>query len=386
MRALLCPSFTHRGRALHPRRAVLLLVLLLATPFLLPHSASAVVITVCPDGTCDFTTIGDAVVAAGNNDIIEVGPGIYPEHIEITKVLQIHSTHGASQTTIDGENDSRILEYKSGGGGELRGFKLINGSAIGSGGAILALLGTVLDVYECVFENNSATFDGGAFIIAGNTTDVSFTRCDFRHNHSSHSAGAGNSIQGAILTIVECTFFENSTEIFSGAVQCNDGTMFVTDCLFDRNRSFDVAGAIYYFRSIGLVQNNTFYQNTSLGRATIVVHQSPGVTVDRNIISWETNGFGLQFLEGVGAHSCNLFWANALGNIDGDDLAPDDTVANPLFCNPFASDFALFEMSPAAAENSPCGLLIGAFPVQCGTVAVEEVTWGVVKALYRGQP
>jgi hypothetical protein len=59
--------------------------------------------------------------------------------------------------------------------------------------------------------------------------------------------------------------------------------------------------------------------------------------------------------------------------------------ADPLFCG--TGNYYLRSDSPCAPGNHPdghneCGL-IGPLPVGCGTVAVEEKTWGGVKAIFR---
>jgi hypothetical protein len=58
--------------------------------------------------------------------------------------------------------------------------------------------------------------------------------------------------------------------------------------------------------------------------------------------------------------------------------------ADPLFCG--VGNYYLRADSPCAPGNHPDGFdcgLIGPLPVGCGTVRVEEKTWGAVKALYK---
>jgi hypothetical protein len=61
----------------------------------------------------------------------------------------------------------------------------------------------------------------------------------------------------------------------------------------------------------------------------------------------------------------------------------ENVVADPLFCGFSADDFTIRSGSPAADDDpSGCGLR-GAFPVACGAIHVEGVSWGRVKAGYR---
>ena len=180
------------------------------------------------------------------------------------------------------------------------------------------------------------------------------------------------------MNAIGCTFYQNTVNDQAATLQCNNGVMDVRECLFFDNASDDLSGGVYFYESSGLVWNNTFHGNSSPGLslheppyethgATIVVHKSPGVRVERNIISGDKTGYGLLILNlnDDTLHGCNVYWSNYLGAISGDDLAPDEQVDDPLFCNPGDSDFSIAYESPAAAPNSPCSVLIGAFEPAC---------------------
>ncbi|MFN7037371.1 MAG: hypothetical protein ACK4SN_13520, partial [Bellilinea sp.] len=64
---------------------------------------SAATITVCSSG-CDHTTIQAAVNAAGEGDVILVGPGTYEENIIIDKNIKLISSAGRTSTTIQGKS------------------------------------------------------------------------------------------------------------------------------------------------------------------------------------------------------------------------------------------------------------------------------------------
>lgn len=66
---------------------------------------------------------------------------------------------------------------------------------------------------------------------------------------------------------------------------------------------------------------------------------------------------------------------------------PPDTAglfhADPRFCDPEAGDYRLDGASRCLPAHSPCGELVGALGAGCGTVAVQERSWGKIKNLYR---
>ncbi|MEE9270593.1 MAG: right-handed parallel beta-helix repeat-containing protein [Candidatus Krumholzibacteria bacterium] len=336
--------------------------------FILPLSIQATVLTVRQDGSGDFLTITDAVTAAVSGDTVEVGPGTYPEEVDIFIRLVFTSTNGPAVTIVDGQDTRHHLWFLGGGpGSEVNGFKFINGFNPSGGGSIRVQGGATLTIQNCDFENNSSAFDGAALFARDFGSELHVENSTFTGNHATHNGGAGNAILGARLTVTDCTFLQNSSGEVSAGLGCNDSSMDVIGCVFTGNVSADLAGAIHYFRSTGLVANNTFHENTSPGpnAGTVVMQQSTGTTVSRNIFSGDTAGPGISYVEGSGSHSCNVFWGNADGPIRGGALAGDEVVADPVFCRAAAGDFTISTHSPASAANSACGLLIGALPEAC---------------------
>lgn len=93
---------------------------------------------------------------------------------------------------------------------------------------------------------------------------------------------------------------------------------------------------------------------------------------------------------GFGAIGSTVFSCDVLGSVDP---AIDASATNfnfsldPLFCGiPGSGNYFLQSTSPCLGANNPFEPLpfdIGPLGVGCGTVRVEERTWGGVKALYR---
>jgi hypothetical protein len=138
----------------------------------------------------------------------------------------------------------------------------------------------------------------------------------------------------------------------------------------------------------GVVANNTFYGNSQaqpLAQGSAISIGSSFVSLDNNIIAGSVGGAAVEH-EGSRetVSSCNVFWNNAGGNTSGFAMGPTDRVVDPLLCDPESGDLQLMDGSPCLPEHSKgCGL-IGAFGPGCGTVAVEETSWGAIKARYLG--
>ncbi|MEM1423187.1 MAG: LamG-like jellyroll fold domain-containing protein [Planctomycetota bacterium] len=142
----------------------------------------------------EFATIGEAVGASLNGDVVLVGPGVYgPVLITngsfMNTEIVIRSTDGAEATIIDGGGVSRAI----GNSGflrsfELEGFTVRNGFASnitfpwGGGLRISTASGPeTVTIRDCVFENNQARDGGGVWVQTGS---VVIERCVFRGNRA----------------------------------------------------------------------------------------------------------------------------------------------------------------------------------------------------------
>ena len=327
----------------------------------------ASVITVRQDGSGDYMTITDGVAAASVNDTISVGPGTYVDQIHTTVALSFISTHGPTSTVIDGEGLRYHLWFTGTTDCEVKGFKFINGYHTSGGGSIRVQAGARVTIGDCVFENNQTDFFGGAVIVRDTGSRAEISNSSFTGNSSVHNGGAITAVLNSELVVNNCTFTQNSTGVFGGAIATNDNsTLEVVGCLFDGNTSGDESGALYVEDTSGLIVSNTFHANASPGGSgTARLQNSSGVSVTRNIFSGDTAGYGLYYYGLPGVHSCNVFWNNAQGSIENATLAFDEVEADPVFCNLATGDFTISTNSPAAAANSQCGLVVGAFPTAC---------------------
>ncbi|MCA9754305.1 MAG: hypothetical protein KDA27_00775 [Candidatus Eisenbacteria bacterium] len=118
--------------------------------------ARAATLVVDPDDG-PYTTVGAALLAALDGDVIEISPGIYTESLEVTgKQVTLVGPSGSSVTTLDG-GGLRILRMID-ADVTLSGLTLRNGRAR-SGGAIAAT-DSDLTVDSCTFRNNAVYYGG----------------------------------------------------------------------------------------------------------------------------------------------------------------------------------------------------------------------------------
>jgi hypothetical protein len=354
----------------------------------MPASILAGTITVRQDGSGDYVTISEAVTNASAGDSIDVGPGTYSEELFIDKALTIIGTSGLSATTLDGANTFTPVKVRGAFPFHLEGFTLAHSASVypAAGGGVAIREGAQATITDCHFADNRTSVAGGGVFLKGPGSRLDVNNCSFAGNHSDGDGGAGYVTGGGTMNVNDCTFIGNSGGPWGAALGNYYSTLNVTGCLFAENVSLDVAGALYYYRASGNVTSCTFHNNTSGYGAysgTVFMHESPSTSVTHCIMSGDQTSYGLYYLDFTGYHACNVFWNNALGPIAGDVLAPSEVVADPKFCAPMTGNLYLAEDSPAAPENNVCGALMGAYPVACGPVPVDDTTWGRIKHMYK---
>lgn len=129
------------------------------------------------------------------------------------------------------------------------------------------------------------------------------------------------------------------------------------------------------------------HSNTIVRSGGLLLHEIPAtpnqIYLGHNII---TGGPVSVVMPAGASHSqvsCNNVWGNEQNWVGFDDpTGLNENISRaPLFCNPLSNDFTLAANSPCVPPANVCGL-IGALPQGCGPVAIEETSWGKIKAKY----
>ena len=170
---------------------------------LLPAPAHAAQHTVSPSAPADFTTIGDAVAASSDGDIILVGPGAYPEIVDpLGKAIRVVAEGGPSVTAIQPPNAPSCVRFVLGEGPDtvVAGFRIggcdlhgvlvegasptlrdlaiqSNGSPGGAGGGILVDGGSPT-LERVTLQSNEADFGGGLAVYDGAVSAVALSLVD----------------------------------------------------------------------------------------------------------------------------------------------------------------------------------------------------------------
>jgi hypothetical protein len=200
------------------------------------HAFASTTWTVRKDGTGQFTTINAAKAAATTGDVIDVGPGTYPEEIDFNYSVTLESTDGAATTILDGEHIRRLLIFRAGTGSVVDGFTIRNGIQVSSGGGLRVQLGATCTMRNCILEGNHSDFDGGAIITRDAGTELDVFDCTIRNNTADRHAAGALFLGSSVAKFTRCRF-EGNIGSASGAVAMDDFAVFIArDCLYVRGQ------------------------------------------------------------------------------------------------------------------------------------------------------
>jgi len=223
--------------------AAILLLIILASPILSAHIASA-------NGGCQFDVwvapppLGNDAnpgtfaqpfekIQTGINNVctggtVHVAAGTYQENLEIERSLTMIGA-GAPTTIIDGNNDGRVLWIASDVGqiDTISNFTIQNGhitwgnrnrdTGMPVGGGVYVLYGHEVTINNCTIKHNIADYFGGGVYNAGKIT---LNRCTVSGNSAGQIGGGianfvdekpqeGDDLYGS-MSLVNCTIDGNS--------------------------------------------------------------------------------------------------------------------------------------------------------------------------------
>ncbi len=298
----------------------------LASPFL-----------VNPEGTGDFSTIQEAVDAASEGFEILLADGVYsgtgPEVVLFT-------TGGFSIGSLSGNPGNCILD----GGGVRRVFKFFD-------------LDAGVDVSGLTIRNGMSQLDnmyngGGVYL---RWSSACFSNCIFEHNiieHNGYGSGAAiyNGCSNAVLR--NCVFMDNWVVRNNGAkgeaihsyctAAGNPGSLTLENCTFTGNGQG--GGSVLYFTGVIACQ----IEQTIIG-----FNQSAAIEGNTAGLSLECTDLYMNEEEGWPVFL--LPWQEGFNNFSAD----------PNFCNLEGGSVDIAPGSPCAAQNSPCGVAVGAGAEGC---------------------
>ena len=196
----------------------------------------------------DYTTIGDAMNALKDGDVIYVKDGTYTETIDFKgKDITLRSENGSDNCILDGENTRRIINFESGEDENtlLYGFTIKNGGGGHNKGGGIFIDASSPTIRNCIIENNSAgKFGGGIYL---DNSSAIIDSCIIINNISERGGGLSIKDEGPIIT--NCMIQDNNSEKDGGGIYYEntdeDNELNLEGCIFGSNTSQHRGGGLY---------------------------------------------------------------------------------------------------------------------------------------------
>ena len=340
----------------------------------------------------DYSTIQQAVIAAGTGDTVLVAPGAYSAwsasvdyfpywgRIWITKPLTLVSEQGPDATAIIGSPDSDCcvrVELEASGAITIEGFTIDGGDAAGTTRGVSDQRGNPGIIRDCLFESCADA------VTLHNTSSYEITDCLFTENQNGVNSYA---LPGVPSTVHDCVFIgtwgipiegRGTTNAHDNYIEGGYAGIAFEGGTIERNL---VRSCTWGIRVSGEIPGHIMH-NTVVDCETGVHgwHQITPTSFHGNLVA--LNNVGVCDTEFTGGYSCNNVWGNATDYQSASPSEDGFADCDPLFCDPDEGDYYLFSESPCGPDGS-CGQ-IGVYGIGCSASAANSTSWGRLKSMYR---
>ncbi|HUV37735.1 MAG TPA: right-handed parallel beta-helix repeat-containing protein [Patescibacteria group bacterium] len=371
-------------------------------------------IDVAWDGSGDATTIASGIGMALARDTIQVKAGTYTgngnRYLRLYgKGLYIRSESGPAATIIDGGStpawgcNGFIFDYYwrqdttavidgftitgcSKGGLDI-GFKddviirncIITGNVnlgVNPEGRGIAIHNASPRIENSTISNNAtAESGGGIYFYSGGYPRI--TGCAIENNYAQGNGGgiydAAGSDWSRTMVVDDCEITGNRCDGSGGGVGY-DGYNFademrLTDCVMSLDTAAVDGGGIYSDGGLLTVHRCTIVDNFA-GNTGAGIRYYNDHDFFRLIVAFNDETEGIYRPLGSTLNiACSDVYGNDGGNYAGSIADPTGTNGNisadPLFCDLPGGDYTIYNISPCAAAQSPCGESMGALGIGC---------------------
>ncbi len=301
-----------------------------------------------------YGTIQGAIDAARHGDTIIVRPGTYYENIYfLGKAITLRSEVGPYVTTIDGNQNGRVVNFKRGEGPDsvIEGFTVTNGRTGGaSGSGIYCLDSSPLIRNNIITENKTKSNGAGIACINSSATimDNMITRNVAWSNDWSYHSNCGGGIYAwdsnllIVGNTISCNSVDGGADVVSygGGIYCGASTVHIIDNIIDQNFAGATAdgGGIYASSCTKVVIHNNIITNNDTSSMSWSFAPSGGGICGRSNDHVEIKfctivGNDASF--GAGIHGCG-FGTGSISNCiiwDNDSKQQVDYCANVTYCD-----------------------------------------------------
>lgn len=220
---------------------------------------SAMTVDVCPDGSCTYSTITEAVAAAPDGSVISLQAGTYTENLVITKSLTIQG-QGAGVTVIDGGGRDTVILTEDVVTVMIKDVTIQNGRSLDGGG--ISNPDGIVTVLNSVIQNNDAVCGEGGGIL--NFGTIVLQGVTITGNQAAYGGGILNDelLLGRHITVTQNSAVDNlcaGITGYGGGID-NSGTISLTGAFLEGNTAVNDGGAVenagVFTVALSLFENN----------------------------------------------------------------------------------------------------------------------------------
>lgn len=279
------------------KRAIHVLFLIWIFTVVVVSETQAATLEVC-SSSCPYSTIQAAVDVAASGDTIEIGPGTYVEVVQVNTSNLRFVGAGSADTIVDGPLSAFVFHEEAGdvtlSGVTLH--SQVTGSCIRNH-AVLTVQDSVLENCFND-ENGGGIYTSGDLVLDGVRILFGIARYSQNSPGQGRGGGLyvdGNSTSGRPIVRIYNSVFAANEALFGGGVYIGTGAkVFIDKTAFSSNRAMDTTGlysatgrggAIRTFGELH-VTNGTFYDNSAdlFGGAIAVNCGSAPVKIVNSVI------------------------------------------------------------------------------------------------------
>jgi len=216
----------------------------------------------------DFPTIAEALAAADRFDVVVLAPGTYTEtHLLLPNGVSLRGASGnPADVVCDGQGDGPIFESLNGRERvAFHGMTFRNCVGV-NGGAISLAIRQGADIIDCVFEDNTASEQGGAVYIlqisAPDNQSATIVNCDFERNESGLDGGAVFALFAPLL-VENCRLQNNAAGRDGGAIFAPSRLTVIVACDFIANTA-EADGGAFDGNGRCRISGSTFLDNSAV--------------------------------------------------------------------------------------------------------------------------
>jgi hypothetical protein len=317
----------------------------------------------------DYSTIQEAIDAAGYGDSVIVAPGTYVENIVLKSGVVLQGA-GAGVTTIQGTGNGSVVTANGvDSTTKIDGFTITGGGNTYVGGGINCDSSNLIISNNIITGNGANVTEGGGIFVNGLPSPT--IRGNTITHNSALSGGGGINCWYSAPNIINNTITENEAT-YGGGVGCAYGERPTIQGNTISDNTASLGGGIWGYYASPIVFNNVLAGNTALSSGGAIETWGATFSVYNSSLYENTGARGGGIVAAAGSTITvvnSILWGNSddlfadpgstctatYSNISDGDPGLGNISADPRFVDSALGDFRLLDDSPCIDNGTNDG-------------------------------